>query len=372
MTSIASKNLFDLLGNDPELDPNREPEPPTKAVDKPTPRIGKRNAGAEAPAADSGRGGGRGRGGFAGSEGAFRDRNAGRDSNRTRDDGLRHDRHSDRLREGGEYGRRGDRGGRGGRGRGGRGGAGFDRHSRTGVAEHEKQAAHGWGGQTGGDEWADEKAGEAIAKEDEKEAAADAFGAPASGEWAPDAGAPAAEWAPDAGGEGEKSGEAPQEPEEDKTKSYDDYMAELAEKRLNLGSVETRKANEGSSKKFPEGKAFSRDDNTDFIAGSGGKAKRERERKQKNVLELDGAQVIGEPDVGGRGGRGRGRGGRGRGEFRGGEGGRGRGGRGRGDRGDRGEHRGEHRGEYRGRGGRGGSSAAVNVQDTNAFPSLGS
>ena len=35
-------------------------------------------------------------------------------------------------------------------------------------SEHEKQAAHGWGGQTGGEEWADEKAGETIAKDEEK------------------------------------------------------------------------------------------------------------------------------------------------------------------------------------------------------------
>jgi len=37
------------LGNDPELDPNREPEPPTKAVDKPAARSGKRNAAADPP-----------------------------------------------------------------------------------------------------------------------------------------------------------------------------------------------------------------------------------------------------------------------------------------------------------------------------------
>lgn len=36
-------------GNDPELDPDRAPEPPTKAIDKPIARTGKRNAPAEAP-----------------------------------------------------------------------------------------------------------------------------------------------------------------------------------------------------------------------------------------------------------------------------------------------------------------------------------
>lgn len=39
----------DFTGNDPELDPNRAPEPPTKALDKPAPRVGKRDAPKEAP-----------------------------------------------------------------------------------------------------------------------------------------------------------------------------------------------------------------------------------------------------------------------------------------------------------------------------------
>lgn len=51
-------------GNDPELDPDREPEPPTKAIDKPVQRAGKRNAGAEGPArGDAPRPAGGGRGG---------------------------------------------------------------------------------------------------------------------------------------------------------------------------------------------------------------------------------------------------------------------------------------------------------------------
>ena len=58
------------LGNDPELDPDREPEPPTKAIDKPAARAGKRNAPAEAPVRDAGRGGRGGhRDGFGGNEG---------------------------------------------------------------------------------------------------------------------------------------------------------------------------------------------------------------------------------------------------------------------------------------------------------------
>ena len=200
------------------------------------------------------------------------------------------------------------------------------------YSDTEKQVAHGWGGTSGEGEWADEKAGEAIAKEDEK-----AEGGPID---------------PDTVNAGEPAAEA--EPE-DKTKSYAEYLAEQAEKKLSLAAEKIRKANEGSSKKFPEGKALSKDDEEDaYIAGSGGKAKRERERKQKTIVELDDARLHSAPRES-FGGRGRGRG---RGEFRGGEG-RGRGGRGR--------------GEARGRGGRGGQSSAPtpNLTDSKAFPSLG-
>jgi len=40
-------------GNDLELDPNREPEPPTKVIDKPVQRTGKRNPAAEGAAKDA-------------------------------------------------------------------------------------------------------------------------------------------------------------------------------------------------------------------------------------------------------------------------------------------------------------------------------
>ncbi|KAK5019598.1 hypothetical protein BJ546DRAFT_367976 [Cryomyces antarcticus] len=377
MTGIVSKNLYDLLGNDPELDPDREPEPPTKVIDKPVQRTGKRNAGAEGPAKDTPRPSGGGRGGrhevFTGSEQAIRDPNAGSFNNRSKpaDDGLRQDRHPDRLREPREHrdigGRgRGSRGGRGFGGRGTRTGR-DDRHSRTGVGEHEKQAAHGWGAETGTSEWADEKAGEAIAKQEERagwdatvEPPVDAEGHHPGGEDA----APAAEPEP-----------------EDKQLTYEQYQAQLAEKRAALGntSLQARKANEGSSKKFPEGKAFTREEEEDFIAGSGGKAKRERERKAKNVLDID--QAWDEDKAGGaggfRGGRGGPRGGRGRGEggFRG--EGRGRGGRGRG--GERGGPAHGPRDGFPPRPDRaaGGNnrnntaSSGPNLSDASAFPSLG-
>ena len=115
------------------------------------------------------------------------------------------------------------------------------------ISDHEKQVAHGWGGNTGNSEWADEQAGEAIAKADEAEDGQ---------EKAEDA----------ANGDAEAE---PTEPEQ-KVKTLDDYLAEQAEKKLQLGSdLKTRKANEGVSKKWKEGTEFQRTDDEDFIAGTG-------------------------------------------------------------------------------------------------------
>ncbi|KAB2576841.1 Hyaluronan/mRNA-binding protein [Lasiodiplodia theobromae] len=319
--SIASKNLYELLGNDPELDPERkQPEPPTKAIDKPAARTGKRNAGGDAPVKDARTTAPRGgRPQFSGSEGAFRDRNAGSANNRGKptDDGLRQDRHPNRLR---------------GEQRGGRGGKGprrDDRHSRTGVSDHPKQVQQGWGGEDGPKELADEQAGEAIAKQEEDAAAGEA-----------------AEDAVENGAE------------EEKVKSYDDYLAEIMEKKAALGAnIEVRKPNEGASKKFPEGKAIEHAEEEVFFIGDGGKKGRERSKKEKNQLDLGDIYGRGEERGGFRGGRGGPRGGRGgprEGGFRG-------EGRGRGGRGGRGGERG---GAVRG-------GARVNLNDTSAFPSLG-
>ncbi|KAI9703689.1 MAG: hypothetical protein M1836_007459 [Candelina mexicana] len=376
MSGVVSKNAYELLGNDPDEDSDKEPEPPTKVADKPSARTGKRNApdaphtarGGTSGVGERGGRGGRGesRGGFTGSEQAFRDRDAGSTTNRGKpaDDGLRHDRHSDRLGGGriqGAYDGRGGRGGAGGRG--GRGNR-DDRHSCSLNANSEKQAAHGWGATKGDAEWTDEKAGEAIAKDEEKEgfdttvdAPVDAEGNhPTTEENADKPAAPAAEPEP-----------------EDNSKSYADYLAEQAAKKLQLGgTLEARKPNEGQKqdKKWAQAKELKKEnDQSAYFAGAEAKAKRERERKQKNFMELD-QRYVEQPQQ--RGGRESGRGGRGRGEgrgdFRGGD--RGRGGRGRGDRGDgfRGD-RGDRGGRGGYRGGRGDSS--VNVSDTNAFPSLG-
>lgn len=205
----------------------------------------------------------------------------------------------------------------------------------------------------------------------------------------------------DANGDAGETGE-PGEPEA-KVKTLDDYLAEQAEKRLHVsGSLEARKANEGASKKWQQGTEFSRGEvEEEFIPGLGGKKTRERAKKEKQIVELDGDAMRPKDEPterrGSRGGRGRGGSGRGegggyRGGYRG-DGDRGdrgerhergeRGERGerheRGERGERGDHRGGHRGDYRGdrggdRGGRGRGARGKtpNIADTSAFPSLGS
>ncbi|KAK1598667.1 uncharacterized protein LY79DRAFT_537801 [Colletotrichum navitas] len=76
--SVASKNLFELLGNDAEDD---TPQAPVKTVDKTTMRSTKRGVEPEAPTRAAGNTGAR-RTNVSGNEAAFRDRGAGSDRNR--------------------------------------------------------------------------------------------------------------------------------------------------------------------------------------------------------------------------------------------------------------------------------------------------
>lgn len=316
--SVASKNLFALLGND---DGDDTPQAPVKTVDKTTMRSTKRTVEPQAPAKPAANTGAR-RAGPGGNEGAFRDRNAGSASNQRKptDDAPRG----------------GPRGGRGARERGGRGGR-FprdrdDRHSRGVASGSEKQAAQSWGATEGDAEQKDEQAGEAIAQSEIKDATAE---------------------------DGEDAAEL--EPE-DKHVSYAEYLAQQAEKKLALSeSLEIRKPNEGSKadKKWANAQVLTKDPEEDlFIAGTSGKAKRDRERKVKQLVEIDQQWV--EPSRGGAAG--------GRGGPRGGARGEGRGGRGRGE--GRGDGRGRGRADFRGgRGGR--ENASINTKDESAFPSLG-
>ncbi|KAI9680903.1 MAG: hypothetical protein M1829_000983 [Trizodia sp. TS-e1964] len=358
----ASCHHISQPGNSHDEDSDKEPEPPTRAVEKTLPRTTKRNAPDVAPSnsnaghgdatADRGARGGR-RGGFSANDDAFRDRNAGSVNNRARP-----------TEDLGDARGRG-RGGFGGRGgRGARGRVGYprdDRHSHQ-LPDTDKRINQGWGGQDGNSEWKDEQAGEAIAQSEEKEGGFD------TGVTAPtDLPEGAAEEADGA----EASGSAAEAEPEDNHMSYSDYLVERERKKLELGGVlEARKPNQGKQdKKWANAKELKKDDeDEEYIAGSGGKTKAQKERKQKNILDIDQRYV--EPS-GGRGGRdgGFGRGGGGgrgrgdRGDFRGGD--RGRGGRGRGGDFHRG---GGNRGGYN-NSSRGGQT--VNVTDTNAFPVLG-
>ncbi|KAJ6058422.1 uncharacterized protein N7446_008005 [Penicillium canescens] len=291
---------------------------PTRAVDRTADRSGKRDTPKE-PAARHNEANAR-RGGrvTAGNEAAFRDRNAGRNNNREKP-----------TDEAAQPARR--------RGGGGRG----DRQSRTGQTDTRKQVQQGWGAESGEKTWDDERQGEKIAKNEEAEPQT-----------------PADE-------------EAKEEP--DNSKSFADYLAEKAQKET-LAAKPVRAANEGSKldKKWAEAKELAKDDEESYIAGSGEKTKREKQRKEKNFLDVDLRYV--EPPRSGpapRGGRG-GRGDRGDRPARGGE----RGARGgdrapRGDRPPRGAPRG---GAPAARGGapRGAARgpAGPTVDEKN-FPSLG-
>ncbi|CCU80362.1 telomere and ribosome associated protein/elicitor protein [Blumeria hordei DH14] len=320
MSVVASKNLYELLGNTHDEDSDREPEPPVKVIDKTPARTTKRNAPAEAPSSKvpestGGRGGSRA---VQGNEGAFRDRNAGSAQNRAKPID--------------EVERQRNRGSGEGRGRGGRSEPrNFDRHSRGVGGDSEKQASHGWGANEGKAELADEQAGEALANAETKDAMAS--------------------W-----GEAEAASGAVNDAErEENNISYADYLIQQQEKKLALAAEtpQLRKPNEGreQDKKWANAKPICRDEEEDLVPGAGGKAKRERERRQKQFLEID--QRFTEGSERGRGGGGP------------------RGGRGRGGRGGRGD--GPSR-AGRGNGGQGNpeTNASINTNDTSAFPSLGS
>lgn len=158
--------------------------------------------------------------------------------------------------------------------------------------------------------------------------------------------------------------------------SYEDYQKQLEEKRQALAAdvLEVRKPNEGSKidKKWASAKAIVKEEEEAFIAGAAKAKKDRKEQTKKQVVDLE-TQYYQQPTTG-RPTRGRGDGPRRGGEFRGGDrpprgdgarGGRGRDGPPRGGRG---------RGDAPFRGGnnpRGGRGAALNTNDTNAFPSLG-
>ncbi|KAM5366714.1 hypothetical protein ACJZ2D_010390 [Fusarium nematophilum] len=235
-------------GND--SDGEEKPVVPVKTVDKATTRTTKRNVEPQAPLRAGGAGGNRR--GPSGNEGAFRDRGAGSDRN--------HGRSTE------ESPRSGPRGGAGARVRGGRGARHNrdrdDRHPSRSAAHggSDKQAAQSWGATEGSAELKDEQAGDAIAQSEQKDALAE-----------------------DAAGEEAKDEEA------EKQVSYTDYIAQQAEKKAALDAgLKVREANEGSKldKKWANAKPLENEEE-DYFAGTGGKSKRERERKVKQTIDFD-------------------------------------------------------------------------------------
>lgn len=321
--SVASKNIYEALGNDPPEDeqPSKAPRQVIKNVTtskKRDEKLAPDVAGAGAGARGGRRGG---RAGFTGNDAAFHDRDAGRDNNRAK------------SADGAEAPSRG-----GGARRGGaRRGREFDRHSGTGRDEHEKQAEHGWGANKGESEWNDEIAGQELANKD------------AAGVDTADPNAVTTDAA-----EAEAAAAAA---EEEKTKTYDEYLAELAARQANLGPpVAVRRPNEGTreDKKWANAKPLEKEGGEDYFAGDAKDKTRTRERKTKNLLDIE-PQFVEPRDQrrgGGRGGRGRGDRGRGDGAPRG--------------RGDRGAPRGS---AYHG--GRQQAPSRAYIKDDSAFPALG-
>lgn len=215
-------------------------------------------------------------------------------------------------------------------------------------SDTDKQVGQGWGGNKGASEWDDERAGEELAQKD------------AAGVDTQDRSAVPVSETPAVDGEAVE--EFPEPEAEEILKTYDEYLVELAQRQADLGPpVEVRRPNEGgSNKKWATAKELSRkeEEEGDYFVGESRDKARNRERKTKQVLDIEPRFV--EPREAGRGGP---RGGRGRGS--GDRGSRGRGERGSrgGDRGDRGDRRGDYHAHKTG--------AAVNIADPSAFPSLG-
>ncbi|CDH49015.1 hypothetical protein RO3G_16296 [Lichtheimia corymbifera JMRC:FSU:9682] len=186
----------------------------------------------------------------------------------------------------------------------------FDRHSGTGIADSEKKEKQGWG----------------HPETAEAEAAKDTI-SPKD---------PAAEDVAAA-----EAAEA-----EEKVKTLEEYLAEKANKSLNVALPEARKANEGADdKKWENAVAFVKEEEPEYFAvnkeNKSAKKAADKQRKEKVVIEIEQRFTEKAARGGNRGGRG--------GERRG----------------------GERRGRGNGRRGPKSAAPAVNIQDAAAFPSLG-
>lgn len=292
--SVANNNPFQLLGVDGAEDAPVPPKAPAKTESAPRQVPGLPRAAAPAPAEEPVQRDQRGAGRGRGDRG-----------------------HPSRGRDS-----RGGRGGRGG-GRGGRGGRAFDRHSATGREDTAKSVRQGWGGE---DAESEQKLEEAAKADAEKEEAADEQGADKK--------------------------RVPEE-EEDNTLTLDQYLASQAEKRLAMAAAAPRAVEADES----YGQKLDKNEGESYFAGQAKKSSSApRQRKEKQLVEIDAsfappARAGGDRPPRGRGGaRGGARGGRGEGRGA--------------ARGARGAARGGSRPAKS-------SNPAVNLADESAFPSLG-
>lgn len=213
-------------------------------------------------------------------------------------------------------------------------------------SDTDKQVSQGWGANKGASEWDDERAGEDLAHKD------------GAGVELQDPNALPVSETPIA--EGETAEVVPKPEPEEILKTYDEYLTELAQRQADLGPpVEVRRPNEGgSNKKWATAKELSRkeEEEGDYFVGESKDKTRNRERKIKQVLDIE--PQFAEP----REARGGMRGGRERG---------GGGGGGNSGKEPRNKHKNSDRaprgGDYRGQQ----SGGAVNIADSSAFPSLG-
>lgn len=271
-------------------------------------------------------------------------------------------------RRGGGGRGRGGRGGRGGAGRG-RGGGRFedrpDRRSTTGVHDTDRKIAAGWGA----DEGKQELQAETEGWGDAKAAISPNVGDGENQAWGPGASATEDAAAGPNGHGPPGAGEAKPEEEEDRTKTFEEYLAEKANSTSPIIGFkkEARKPNEGVDDsqwkgavqliRGPEQEEVFFQVSKEKKAANAVSSKKTKEKTYIEVEPLGYRPPRAGGERGGRGGRGGGR------DF--------------GDRESReprefGSERRGRGGRGGGRGGRGGNSGAreFNAEDSNAFPSL--
>lgn len=339
MTSAVTLNSFQLLGDNDVDDPQlisaniKKPEPtpvPAATPEKPK-KVSNPGNKENTVSSDVGRGARTGRGVRGGRGGGRGGR--GRGASGYEDNGVEFaaPESHDNAREGGVS--RGGRLGRGGRS-GGRGRREYDRHDGTGRA-HEGMKRGGAGKGNWGVQGEDEPSG-AIEEstpvpEDGNEQTGDEVNVEEEAE-------------------AEKAEPEPAPEPEQVQISFEEYQKSLEESRVGLNKVANVGQVDESQFKGMSTVQRAKAEDSDVLAVSGSKSKRERQRKERDSKAADASQLLGfsmsteSGDRGDRRGRGErrgGRGGGGRGERRGrggydddnsfgGRSGRGRGGRGRG------------------------------------------